>query len=65
MATIPCWDPGIRRRDFSEKPLPSKQERAMSFVNNMTRYVEIAIIGVLALAALAGIIRFIVLANIF
>jgi hypothetical protein len=37
----------------------------MSFVNNMTRYVEIAIIGVLALAALAGIIRFIVLANVF
>jgi hypothetical protein len=37
----------------------------MSFVNNLTRYVEIGIIAVLALAALAGIIRFIVLADIF
>jgi hypothetical protein len=37
----------------------------MSFVNNLTRYMEIGIIAVLALAALAGIIRFIVLADIF
>ncbi len=37
----------------------------MSFVNNLTRYVEIGIIVVLALAALGGIIRFIVLADVF
>ncbi len=37
----------------------------MSFLNNLSRYVEIAIISVLGLAALAGIIRFIVLADIF
>lgn len=37
----------------------------MSFVKNLTRYMEIGIIVVLALAALAGIIRFIVLADIF
>ncbi|GEM_PF-2423055 len=37
----------------------------MSFVNNLTRYVEIGIIIVLALAALGGIIRFIVLADVF
>lgn len=37
----------------------------MSFVNNLTRYVEIGIVIVLALAALAGIVRFIVLADIF
>jgi hypothetical protein len=37
----------------------------MSFVNNLTRYVEIGIIIVLAVAALAGIVRFIVLADIF
>jgi hypothetical protein len=37
----------------------------MSFLNNISRYFEIAIICVLALAALAGIIRFIVLADIF
>ena len=37
----------------------------MSFVNNLTRYMEIGIIVVLALAALAGIIRFIVLARHF
>ncbi len=37
----------------------------MSFVNNLTRYVEIGIIVVLALAALAGIVRFILLADIF
>jgi hypothetical protein len=37
----------------------------MSFVNNLARYMEIGIIAVLALAALAGIIRFIVLADIF
>jgi hypothetical protein len=37
----------------------------MSFLNNISRYVEIAIISVLALAALAGIVRFIILADIF
>ena len=37
----------------------------MSFMKNLSQYVEIAIIGVLALAALAGIIRFIILADIF
>ena len=37
----------------------------MSFVNNLTRYVEIGIIVVLAVAALAGIVRFILLADIF
>jgi hypothetical protein len=37
----------------------------MSFVNNLTRYVEVGIIVVLAVAALAGIVRFILLADIF
>ena len=32
---------------------------------NLGQYVEIAIIGVLAIAALAGIIRFIILADVF
>jgi hypothetical protein len=37
----------------------------MSFFNNLSRYIEVGILAVLALAALAGIIRFIILANIF
>ena len=37
----------------------------MSFVNNLTCYVEVGIIVVLAVAALAGIVRFILLADIF
>ena len=37
----------------------------MSIVNNLTRYVEVGIIVVLAVAALAGIVRFILLADIF
>jgi hypothetical protein len=41
------------------------QERAMSFFKNLGQYVEITIIVVLAIAALAGIIRFIILADIF
>lgn len=37
----------------------------MSFLNNVYKYIEIAIVAVLALAALAGIIRFIILADVF
>ena len=37
----------------------------MSTLNNIYKYVEIVIVAVLALAALAGIIRFIVLADVF
>jgi hypothetical protein len=41
------------------------QERAMSKFKDLGQYVEVAIIGVLAIAALAGIIRFIILADVF
>jgi hypothetical protein len=41
------------------------QERAMSKFKDLGQYVELAIIGVLAVAALAGIIRFIILADVF
>jgi len=41
------------------------QERAMSRFKDLGQYVEVAIIGVLAIAALAGIIRFIILADVF
>lgn len=37
----------------------------MTKVNNIGSYIEIAIISILAVAALAGIIRFIILAEIF
>jgi len=37
----------------------------MSRLNDVYKYIEIAIVAVLALAALAGIIRFIVLADVF
>jgi hypothetical protein len=37
----------------------------MSFFKNLGQYVEIGIIVVLAVAALAGIIRFIILADVF
>lgn len=37
----------------------------MSFLNNVYKYIEITIVAVLALAALAGIIRFIILADVF
>jgi hypothetical protein len=41
------------------------QERAMSKFKDLGQYVEAAIIGVLAIAALAGIVRFIILADVF
>lgn len=37
----------------------------MSFLKNVPGYLEVGIVVVLGLAALAGIIRFIVLADIF
>ena len=37
----------------------------MSKSGNIGRYIEISIIAILAVAALAGIIRFIILAEIF
>lgn len=37
----------------------------MSFLKNVPGYIEIAIVVVLGLVALAGIIRFIILAEIF
>lgn len=37
----------------------------MSKSGNLGRYIEVGIIAVLAIAALAGIIRFIILAEIF
>lgn len=40
-------------------------EPAMSFRNNLAQYFEMALMAVLALAALAGIVRFVILAKIF
>jgi hypothetical protein len=37
----------------------------MSFFKNLSGYLEVGIVVVLGLAALAGIIRFIILADIF
>jgi hypothetical protein len=37
----------------------------MSKFKDLGQYVEVAIIGVLAVAALAGIVRFIILADVF
>jgi hypothetical protein len=53
--------PPVARGIFCAK----SQERAMSKFKDLGQYVEIAIIGVLAIAALAGIIRFIILADVF
>jgi hypothetical protein len=49
----------------SESTFTRIQEFAMSFLKNVPGYVEIALIVVLGLVALAGIIRFVILSEIF
>lgn len=45
--------------------MPIDPEPAETTLSKVTRYVEFAIVAVLALAALGGIIRFIYLADVF
>jgi hypothetical protein len=53
------------KADRERSCLTRSQESAMSFFKNLSGYLEVAIVVVLGLAALAGIIRFIILADIF